>query len=156
MRLLARFVATCFIVMGAGLAAGSHGHAAAARVRLVHTYGNSSGVEIANLIAIDATKLTALLPAGYQALPAAAVGLGGADQGVLVIANFRGEAPFIDGHWPSRYDQVAIDVVIAVLPPPAAATAGLDISGAFHFHTLTIYSDDARYLASLRTVDMPV
>jgi hypothetical protein len=131
-------------------------HAADRETRTVHTYGNVSGVEIANVIAIDITKLAALIPAGYDILPAAAVGFGRQDQGVLAIANFRGLTPVVDGRSTGREQQVAVDVGILVAQPSEAAAAGVDIPGASHFYTLTIYSNDARYVASLRDAGMPV
>jgi hypothetical protein len=61
-------------------------HVARADVRTLHTYGNSRGHEIINVIAVDAFKLRPLLPHGYVMVPAASVGFGGPDQGVVVIA----------------------------------------------------------------------
>ena len=50
---------------------------------------------------------------------------------------------------------MAIDVGILVTQPSEAVGAGLDIPGAFHIYVLTIYSDDAKYVASLRDAGMP-
>ena len=129
--------------------------AADQQTRTVHTYRNVSGVEIANVTAVDIAKLISLVPAGYSILPAAAVGFGGQDQGVVAIANFRGLTPMVDQRTTGRVQQLAVDIGILVSQPGKAAMAGLDIPGAFHFYTLAIYSDDARYVASLRDADMP-
>ena len=131
------------------------GHAADQQARTVHTYRNVSGVEIANVITVDITNLVSLVPAGYSILPAATVGFGGLDQGVVAIANFRGLTPMVDQRTTGKVQQVAVDIGILVTQPNKAAMAGLDIPGAFHFYTLAIYSDDARYMASLRDADMP-
>ncbi len=131
------------------------GRAADQQTRTVHNYENVSGVEIANVITVDVTKLAPLVPAGYSILPAAAVGFGGQDKGILAIANFRGVSPVVDQRRTGKEQQVAVDVGILVTQPNKAAKAGLDIPGAFHFYTLAIYSDDTRYVASLRDADMP-
>lgn len=86
------------------------------RARTLHTYSSTVGVEVAIVVPINSSKLAPLLPAGYHLLPAATVGLGGPDQGVLAFANFRGTNPSIDGGPRSSQDQVAIDALVAVRP----------------------------------------
>lgn len=134
------------------------GHSAAARdgVELLHTYGNSLGQEVINVIAVDSSKLLPLLPAGYALVPAASAGFGRPDQGVVVIANFRGIDPTVDHRRPLDQNQVAIDVAILVFEPSEAVQAGVSIPGAFHVYALAIYTNDARYAASLRRADIPV
>jgi hypothetical protein len=134
------------------------GHSASARadVELLHTYGNSQGQEVVNVVAISASKLFPLLPAGYNLVPAASVGFGGPDQGIVVIANFRGIDPTVDRRTPLNENQVAIDVAILVVEPGEAVQAGVSVPGAFHFYALAIYTNDARYAASLRRADIPV
>ena len=90
---------------------------ARAEVELLHTYGNSLGQEVANVIAVSASKLLPLLPAGYNLVPAASLGFGRPDQGIVAIANFRGIAPTVDGKKPSNQNQVAVDVGILVVEP---------------------------------------
>lgn len=133
-----------------------HSIAARAEVELLHTYGNSLGQEVINVIAIDSSKLISLLPAGYALVPAASVGFGRSDQGIVVIANFRGIDPTVDHRKPLGQNQVAIDVAILVFEPSEAVQAGVSIPGAFHVYALAIYTDDARYAASLRRADIPV
>jgi hypothetical protein len=123
---------------------------------VLHTYRKSTAMEVINAIPIDFNNVLPLLPDEYDFLPAAAVGLGGADQALVVIANFQGSHPQIDDAEPAVADQVAIDLAILVEEPPHAATAGLDIPGAFHVYTLAIYTNDAPYAATLQAVDMPV
>ncbi|SEF78177.1 hypothetical protein SAMN05216334_10941 [Nitrosomonas ureae] len=129
---------------------------ARADVELVHTYGNSLGQEVVNIIAVSASRLLPLLPAGYNLIPAASVGFGGPDQGIVVIANFRGIDPTVDQRKPLNQNQVAVDVAILVSQPEEAAQAEVDIPGAFHVYTLAIYTNDARYAASLYRADIPV
>jgi hypothetical protein len=69
---------------------------------LLHTYSNSLGHEVAHLIPISASKLLPLLPAGYDIVPAAALGLGSPSDGVVVIANFRGVDQSVDATIPSE------------------------------------------------------
>ena len=57
--------------------------------KLLHTYETSFAVEAANTIPVSAAKLLPLLPAEYQFVPAAALGIGGWDQGIVVVANYR-------------------------------------------------------------------
>ena len=129
------------------------GHAG---VSTLHTYAHSLGHEIDNAIAVDAVTLASLLPAGHVALPASALGLGGADEGIVAIINFEGLDPVIDNRPPRKENRVAIDVGILVAEPAQAAAAGLSFPGAFHFYTLAMYSNDAPYFASLRSADMPI
>lgn len=130
--------------------------AARANVTVLHTYSGSLGQEVANLIAVNASKLRPLLPTGYSIVPAASLGIGGPDQGVVVVANFRGIDPTVDDKKPSNQNEVAIDVAILVAEPPEAAEAGVSIPGAFHFYTLAIFTNHAQYFASLQSADMPV
>jgi hypothetical protein len=134
------------------------GHSAAARadVKLLHTYGSSLGHEVTSIIAVSMSKLLPLVPAGYTIAPAASVGFGGPDQGLVVIVNFQGFDPTLDGRERLRRSQVAIDVGILVVEPAAAAQAGLAIPGAFHFYTRAIYTNDGLYAASLFLAGMPV
>jgi hypothetical protein len=127
-----------------------------APVKLLHTYQTSSAAEVANTIPVSADKLLSLLPDEYEFVPAAAVGLGRWDQGIVVIANFRGDDPQVDHRRPRQDQQVAIDVLILVNEPAEAAAVGLNIPGAFHLYTLAIYTNDPQYAASLRVADMPV
>lgn len=127
-----------------------------AGVRLLHTYSKSTAVELVSAIPVDADKLTGLLPAGYTVRSAADVGLGEPQQGLVLIANFRGEDPKIDDRARGRETQVAVDLGIFVNQPAGAAAAGVDMESAFQFYALAIYTDDAPYAASLRAADMPV
>lgn len=129
---------------------------ARADVEVLHTYGNSLGQEVLNVIAVNASKLLPLLPSGYNLVPASAVGFGGPDHGIVVIANFRGIDPTVDHRKPLKQNQVAIDVAILVFEPGEAAQAGVNIPGAFHVYALAIYTNDARYAASLRRAEIPV
>jgi hypothetical protein len=125
---------------------------------VLHTTGNSKGHEVLNVIAVSKSKLLPLLPEGYDIRPADTLDppLGGGDQGIVAIANFRGIHPTVDGRPTGKRYQVAIDVGILVHEPPKAEQAGVNIPGAFHLYTLAIYTDDARYAASLGSADMPV
>ena len=129
---------------------------ALAEVETVHTYGSSLGQEVDNLIAVSASKLSPMLPAGYNIVPASVLGLGGSDQGLVVIANVRGFDPTVDGKKPGKQNLVAIDVAILVFEPAEASEARVNIPGAFHLYALAIYTDDARYAASLLRARMPV
>jgi hypothetical protein len=121
---------------------------------LLHTYANFLGLEVTPLVAVGSAKLTPLLPSGYSMVPAAAFGVGGSDQGLVAMVNFEGLGQATDHGAP--HDQVAIDIAVLVAEPAMAASAGLSIPGAFHLYTLAIYTNDARYAASLRDADMPV
>ena len=123
---------------------------------VLHTYGNSQGHEIANVIAVSASKLLPLLPSEYTIVPASSLLFGRPDQGIVTIANFEGINPTVDQRPSSRQSQVAIDVGILIVEPADAAKAGVNIPGAFHIYALTIFTNDAQYAASLRTGDMPV
>lgn len=125
-------------------------------VETLHRYSNTRGVEVANLIPVNFSDLSPLLPAGYTPVPASELGIGSATQGIVVIVNFRGTNVSIDGKKPRKQEQVAIDVGVLVVEPELAEAADLNIPGAFHFYALAIYTDDARYAASLRSGDMPV
>lgn len=121
-----------------------------AGVDVLHTYAVSQAHEIDNLIAVDASKLSGLLPSGYTMVPASALGVGGTNQGIVLIVNFEGLHLVTDRGGASAHSRVAIDVAIVVAEPAHAAEAGIDFPGAFHFYTLAMYSDDARYVASLK------
>jgi hypothetical protein len=69
---------------------------ARASAKVLHTYGTSEGHEIANVIAVNASKLLPLLPPEYTLVPAASLGFGRPDQGLVDIANFRGFDPTVD------------------------------------------------------------
>lgn len=125
-------------------------------VELLHTFGNSLGQEVVNVIAVSTSKLLPLLPNGYNLVPAASVGFGGSDQGIVVIANFRGIDPTVDHRNPLNQNQVAVDVAILVSQPEEAAQTEVDIPGAFHVYALAIYTNDARYAASLHQAKIPV
>jgi hypothetical protein len=135
---------------------GGQGTAARADAKVLHTYGSSLGQEVVNVIAVDESKLLPLLPAGYNIVPAESVGFGGPDQGIVAIANFRGVDPVVDNSKPLKQDQIAIDVAILVEEPGDAVQAGVSIPGAHHLYTLGIYTNDARYAASLRSAEIPV
>lgn len=98
--------------------------AAWADVELLHTYGNSLGQEVTNVIAVQASKLLPLLPPEYNLVPASSVGFGAPDQGIVVIANFRGIDPTVDHREPLKQNQVAIDVAILVFEPSDAVQVG--------------------------------
>lgn len=125
-------------------------------IRELHTYQTSFAAEMANTIPVPTEKLSPLIPAEYQLVPAAAFGLGSWDQGIVVIANFRGDNPRVDHRHPRQDSQVAIDVLILINEPAEAAAAGVQIPGAYHLYTLAIYTNDPQYAASLRLADMPV
>jgi hypothetical protein len=125
-------------------------------VAVLHTYGTESATEVINTIPVSAANLVPLLPDGYELIPAAALGLGGWDQGIVVIVNFQGTNNTLDGRKFYQRPRTVIDLLILVAEPAAAETAGLDIPGAFHLYSLAFYSDDAQYAASLRSADMPV
>jgi hypothetical protein len=127
-----------------------------ANAEVLHTYGNSLGHEVANVIAVSASKLLPLVPPEYTILPASSLLFGRPDQGIVTIANFQGINPTVDQRPSSRQPQVAIDLGILVVEPAEAAKAGVNIPGAFHIYALTIFTNDAHYAASLHTGDMPV
>jgi hypothetical protein len=89
-------------------------------------------------------------------VPAAALGLGGWDQGIVVIVNFQATNGTIDGQKSRQRSSTVIDVGVLVAEPAAAELADADIPGALHFYGLAFYTDDARYAASLRSADLPV
>jgi hypothetical protein len=120
-----------------------------AAVDILHTYSVSQAHEIDNLIAVDASKLAGLLPPGYVMVPASALGVGGTNQGIVLIDNFEGLNPVTDSVASNVHSRIAIDVAIVVAEPPKAAEAGLAIPGAYHFYTLTMASNDAPYVKSL-------
>jgi hypothetical protein len=123
---------------------------------VLHTYDTSLATEVANAIPVEAERLWPLLPAEYDLIPAAAVGLGEWDQGVVAIVNFQGLDATIDHRRPRRDPSTRIYVTILVAPPAAASTAGVDVSGALHFYTLAAYSDDSAFAGSLRVADLPI
>lgn len=127
-----------------------------AEAETIHTYQIGPGTEIANTIPIRADKLRPLLPDDYELVPAAALGLGGWNQGIVVIVNFHGPNSTIDARQPHQPFSTDVDLAILVREPVAARLIGADIPGAFHFYSLGFYTDDAEYAASLRAVDMPV
>jgi hypothetical protein len=129
---------------------------ARAETKLIHTYPTAAATEVVNAIPVSAAKLVSLLPDGYEPVPAAVLGLGGWDQGIVVIVNFQGASGAVDGRMPRNWFRTVIDIGILVTEPAAAELAGVDIPGAFHFYSLAFYTDDAEFAASLRSADMPV
>lgn len=129
---------------------------ARAETKLIHTYPTASAKEVVNTIPVSAANLVPLLPDDYQLVPAAALGVGGWDQGIVVIVNFQGANGGVDGRMSSKWPRTVIDIGILVSEPAAAELAGVDIPGAFHFYSLAFYTDDDEYAASLRSADMPV
>jgi hypothetical protein len=127
-----------------------------ANAEVLHTYGNSLGHEVVNVIAVSASKLLSLVPPEYTIVPASSLLVGRPDQGIVTIANFQGINPTVDQRPSSRPTQVAIDVGILIIEPAEAAKAGVNIAGAFHIYALTIFTNDSQYAASLHTGDMPV
>lgn len=123
---------------------------------LLHTYGTAFAVEVANTIPVSAAKLTPLLPEGYEVTPASTLGLGGDDEGLVVIFNFYGTDNTIDRRKTRLGSSARIDLLILVDEPAAAGLIGADIPGAFHFYTLAFFVDDAEFAASLRSAGMPV
>jgi hypothetical protein len=100
--------------------------------------------------------LTPLLPEGYALAPAAMLGLGGWDEGVVVIFNFHGSENSIDNRRSRNRTSTRIDLLVWVMEPAAAGLIGADIPGAFHFYSLAYYTDDVEFAASLRSAGMPV
>lgn len=129
---------------------------ARAEAEVLHTFGNSKGHEIVNVIAVDMTRLRPLVPAQYTPVPASAVLFGRPDQGVVVMANFQALNPFVDNTPGHRRTQVDIDVAILIAEPAAAASVGLNVPGTFHLYALRIFTDDPRYAESLRHGGIPV
>jgi hypothetical protein len=125
-------------------------------VKVLHTYAVSSAWQVAHTIAVSTTNLLPLLPAGYQLVPASAIGLGSSAQGVVMVANVQGSRLSIDGRPSHNDDLLVVDVGILIAEPAEAALANANLPGALHFHTLAIYTDDPHYAASLRTSGMPV
>jgi len=127
-----------------------------AGVIVLHTYSVSLAHEIDNAIAVDAARLSPLLPAGYDVVPASALGVGGPGDGIVVIVNFEGLTSVVDSQPPSKENRIDIAVAILVAEPAQAAAAGLSFPGAFHLYTLARYSNDAPYFASLTSADIPI
>jgi hypothetical protein len=91
-------------------------------VKVLHTYAVSSALQVAHTIAVSATNLLPLLPAGYQLVPASAVGLGNSAQGVVMVANVQGSRLSIDGRPSHNDDFLAVDVGILVVEPAEAGS----------------------------------
>lgn len=125
-------------------------------VVVLHTYDTQLATEVANTIPVDAARLTPLLPQGYEVAPASTLGLGGDDEGLVVIFNFYGADNSIDHRQTRQGSSARIDLLILVHEPAAAGLIGADVPGAFHFYTLALFVDDAEFAASLRSADMPV
>ena len=51
---------------------------------------------------------------------------------------------------------MAVDIGVLVAEPKAAIKAGVNIPEAYHYYTLTIYTDNAAYAASLLDASFPV
>jgi hypothetical protein len=129
---------------------------ARAETKVVHTYTAAFATEIINAVPVSAANLAPLLPDGYELVPAAALGLGGWDQGIVAIVNFQGTRCTIDGRRSHKRLRTVINVLILVAEPAAARKADLDIPGAFHLYALAMFTDDLLYAASLRSVHMPI
>jgi hypothetical protein len=123
---------------------------------VVHTYGTGFAAEVANTIPVSAAKLAPLLPDGYELAPAAALGLGGSDQGLVVIFNFYGLNNTIDRKTSRKKSSTRIDLLILVQKPAAAGEIGADIPAAYHFYSLAFFTNDTDFAASLKSADMPV
>jgi hypothetical protein len=135
---------------------GLTGARAQAPVEVLHTFGNSRGHEIVNVIAVDKAKLRPLVPAHYTLVPASSVLFGSPDQGIVVIANFQALNPTVDYTPGHRRTQVDIDIAILIAEPAAAASLGLNVPSTFHLYALRIFTDDTRYAESLRSGGIPV
>lgn len=127
-----------------------------AKVRVLHTYQTGFATEVAHTTPVPATTLTPLLPEGYVLAPAALQGLGGWDEGVVVIFNFHGSENSIDYRRSRNRTSTRIDLLVWVMEPAAAKLIGADNPGAFHFYSLAYYTDDVEFAASLRSAGMPV
>jgi hypothetical protein len=101
---------------------------ASAQAQVLHTYENSTGHEVVNVIAVDMAKLRPLVPADYTIVPASAVMFGRPDQGIVTIANFQGLNPVVDHNPGDRRPQVDIDLAILIAEPPSAASIGLNLA----------------------------
>jgi hypothetical protein len=130
-------------------------HAATPGAKVLHNYRMSFAAEMANAVRVDKSKLVPLLPEGYEPVPASAFGLGSENDGVFVFVNVCNENFSIDGRVSQRRSLVNIPSVL-VREPADAATAGLNIPGAFHIYPLEIHIDDRAYVDSLRSAGMPV
>lgn len=126
-----------------------------ANAGILHTYSNSLGHEVASLIPVDATKLVPLLPAGYDIVSAAALGVGAPSDGIVVLANFRGFDQTVDARNAGQ-EYVSVWVAILVAEPAEAAEVGVDIPGAFHGYALGAHVNSAEVFASLQIADLPV
>jgi hypothetical protein len=124
-------------------------------VQVLHNYRMSFATEMANAIRVSKDKLVPLLPEGYEPVPASEVGVGGENDGVLVIVNVCNENFSVDGTVAQPTSTVNIPSIL-VREPPDAAAAGLNIPGAFHIYPLAIYINDRAYADSLRSGGMPV
>ena len=147
------------LIMAAGLvliSLAAHAPLARAQTRVIHTFPTATATELINAVPVSAAKLAPLLPDGYEVIPAPALGLGGWDQGIVVIVNFQGTNGTVDGRKSDQPLRTVIDLGILVAEPAAAELADLDIPGAFHLYSLAFYTDDAEYAASLRLADMPI
>jgi hypothetical protein len=145
-----------FLGAGAMLTAAIVARPAAAQSVVDHSYTTTLGTEVVNLIPVPVSKLIPLVPNGYSVVPAAALGVGTSDQGVVVITNYRGLEPSVDDRRLPQDSHVAINVAILVAEPGEAVAAGVSIFGAYHFYTLSIYTDNALYAGVLRQADFPV
>jgi hypothetical protein len=154
-RLSQKLVERTLVVCIAALGLAGQSFVDRAKAEVLHTYGNTMGHEVANVIAVSASKLLPLVPPEYTIIPASSLLFGRPDQGIVTIANFQAINPTVDQR-ASRQLQVAIDVGILVVEPAAAAKAAVNIPGAFHIYAITIFTDDAQYAASLHTGGMPV
>lgn len=124
-------------------------------VQVLHNYRMSFATEMANAIRVNKAKLVPLLPKGYEPVPASDVGVGGENDGVLVIVNVCNENFSVDGTVSQPTSLVNIPSIL-VREPADAAVAGLNIPGAFHIYPLAIYINDRAYVDSLRSGGIPV
>lgn len=125
-------------------------------IRVLHTYHTRFATEVAHTTPVPAANLAPLLPDGYELAPVALLGLGGWDEGLVVIFNFHGSENSIDRHRLRKPASTRIDLLVWVIEPASAKLIGADIPGACHFYSLAYYTDDSEFVASLRSADMPV
>jgi hypothetical protein len=159
MRLFGLRGALCVLVITIGTCRPTLGNSAQGKrqnVEFLHSYDTSFATEIANAIPVSADNLLPLLPSEYELIPAATFGIGGLDEGIVVIVNFQGMDPSIDRRPRRRNPSTRTYVTILVAAPAAAEVAGVDAPGSLHFYTLASYTDDAEYAANLRVADWPI
>src|SRR5262245_7671066 len=92
---------------------------ARAQPKVLHTYRTEFATELINAIPVSAANLVPHLPDGYELVPAAVLGLGGWDQGLVVIVNFQGANGRVDGRKSHQRFRTVIDLGIMVAEPAA-------------------------------------